>query len=150
MDINSNSAWSKGEIFSYLDQANTPCRIACIQKDGYPTICSLWFIHDNGVLWSASHKNSHIIKTLQRNPKVGFEVATNELPYHGVRGRANVELVDDSSGTVLGKVIDKYLQGGNKSLANWLLSRKQDEIAIKIKPISLNAWDFSARMDSAS
>ena len=43
---------------------------------------------------SATHKNSHIINVLRSNSKIGLEVATNEFPYHGVRGKANVELMD--------------------------------------------------------
>ena len=93
-------------------------------------------------------QNSHIVKTLRNNKKIGLEVATNEFPYHGVRGKANVELIDDSSGKVLSQVIDKYLQDGNKNLAEWLMSRKKDEYAIKIEPIVLNSWDFSARMSA--
>lgn len=147
MKIHNNSAWSKEAIFKYLDQANTPLRIACNEKDEYPIICSLWFIHEDGILWSATHKNSHIINVLRSNSKIGLEVATNEFPYHGVRGKANVELVDGSSGEILNKVIDKYLQGGNKELSNWLMSRKKDEYALKIEPTILNSWDFSARMD---
>jgi len=149
MKINADSAWSKEKIFSYLNRANTPIRISCHDNDGYPIVCSLWFIHDNGVLWSASHKNSYIIKTLRNNPKIGFEIATNEYPYHGVRGKADTMLFEDSKENVLEKAIDKYLQGSNKKLSTWLLSRKQDEYAIKICPISINSWDFSERMEHA-
>lgn len=146
MKIHSSSAWSREQIFAYLDQANTPLRISCNDNDGYPIICSLWYVHDNGSLWSASHKNSYLIKALKNNPKVGFEVATNEFPYHGVRGKATVTLLEDEQEGALEKVIDKYLQGSNKNLSNWLLSRKKDEYAIKISPVTLNSWDFSARM----
>ncbi|MBL1142132.1 MAG: hypothetical protein HND53_08905 [Proteobacteria bacterium] len=146
MKIHPNSSWSKDEIFNYLDQATTPIRISCTDDDGYPVICSLWFIHQDGVLWAASHRNSYIIKALKNNPKTGFEVATNEYPYHGVRGKADITLLEDSSVNILEKVITKYLQGSNKKLSNWLLSRKKDEYAIRICPISINAWDFSKRM----
>jgi nitroimidazol reductase NimA-like FMN-containing flavoprotein (pyridoxamine 5'-phosphate oxidase superfamily) len=147
MKVNRNSAWSKSEIFRYFDKAITPIRVSCIDTDGYPIICSLWFIHLDGVLWSASHKNAHIIKTLSNNTKVAFEVASNEYPYHGVRGKADVMLLKDDQDDILEKVIDKYLQGSNKELSSWLLSRKKDEYAIKISPITLNSWDFSQRMD---
>jgi nitroimidazol reductase NimA-like FMN-containing flavoprotein (pyridoxamine 5'-phosphate oxidase superfamily) len=147
MKIHRNSAWSQQEISNYLDQTNTPLRIACNDGDGYPIICSLWFVHQDGVLWAASHKNSHIIKTLLKNPKIGFEVATNEYPYHGVRGKANVELLENEAGSILEKVIAKYLQDSNQKLGTWLMSRKKDEYAIKISPLSLNSWDFSERME---
>ena len=146
MRVHSSSAWSKDEIFKYLDSADTPIRISCNDRDDYPVICSLWFIHQDGVLWAASHRNSHIIKTLGNNPRIGFEVATNEYPYHGVRGKANITLLEDNSTNILEKVIDKYLQGSNKKLSSWLVSRKKDEYAIKICPVSINSWDFSKRM----
>ncbi len=146
MKIHPSSSWSKDEIFNYLDRATTPIRVSCNDDDGYPVICSLWFFHQDGVLWAASHRSAHIIKLLRRNPKIGFEVATNEYPYHGVRGKADITLLEDISENILEKVIDKYLQGSNKKLSSWLLSRKKDEYAIKICPISLNSWDFSKRM----
>lgn len=147
MKIHPKSAWSKDKIFQYLDQTETPIRLSCLGADGYPMIASLWFVHKEGVLWAASHENSHIVKVLKNNPKVGFEVATNQYPYHGVRGKADVLLMDDRSENILDKVIDKYLQGGNKSLAAWLLSRKENECAIKISPVALSSWDFSGRME---
>ena len=44
--------------------------------------------------------------------------------------------------------VKQPVQGGNKGLSSWLMSRKKDEYAIKIEPTILNSWDFSARMDS--
>lgn len=146
MKIHADSCWSKQEIYQYLDHAKTPLRLSCVESDGHPVICSLWFKHDEGLLWAACHKNSHIIKCLKNNNKVAVEVAGNEIPYQGVRGKATVELIDDEHGNVLSLLIDKYLQGSNQPLANWLLSRKKNEYAIKITPIQLNAWDFSERM----
>lgn len=148
MKVHSKSAWSQDEILNYLNQAKTPIRISCAGDDGYPIICSLWFFHKDGVLWAASHKNSHIVKALRKSPKAAFEVATNDYPYRGVRGKANISLLDDSVENILEKVIDKYLQGGNKKLSNWLLSRKKDEFSIKISPVEINSWDFSGRMES--
>ncbi len=147
MKIHPSSAWSASEIESYLERADTPMRISVLGSDGYPLICSLWFVLRDGSLWAASHKNSHIVKVLEGNPKIGFEVATNEYPYHGVRGRAQVSLHEDSEENILEQLIDKYLQGTNQKLAAWLLSRKKDEYALKIVPIAINSWDFSDRME---
>lgn len=147
MKIHTNSAWSKEQIFNYLDTTITPMRISCVGSDGFPIICSLWFFHQEGTLWAASHEKSHLTKALKKNAKIGFEIATNDYPYHGVRGKANVTLIEDREVNILNKVIDKYLQGSNQKLANWLLSRQEDEYAIKINPISINSWDFSSRME---
>ena len=146
MNIHPQSAWSEAQIIDYLQQANTPLRIACLDNDDYPIVCSLWFTYKDGALWAATHKSAHIIKLLQKKPQVGFEIATNEFPYKGVRGKADVSLFADNDVNTLEDVIDKYLQGSNQGLADWLLSRKDDEFALKISPLTINAWDFSHRM----
>ncbi|MEH6445531.1 MAG: hypothetical protein V7784_16675 [Oceanospirillaceae bacterium] len=86
MKIKQNSAWSKDETFQYLDKTIIPIRVSCIDTDGHPIICSVWFIHLDGILWSASHKGVHIIKALANATKVAFEVANNKYPCHRVRG----------------------------------------------------------------
>lgn len=146
MKINQSSAWSYQEISEYLQQAKTPLRLSCLGSDGYPTICSLWFIFQDDHFWCASHRNAHIIKLLKQSSKVGFEVATNEYPYKGVRGKADIELLKDKSGDVLESLIKRYLGESNKELSDWLLSRREDEYAIKISPKCINSWDFSNRM----
>ncbi len=146
MKLNKRSAWSKDQVFAFLDNERIPMRLAVIGADSYPLVCSLWFIRDGEVLWAASHRNAHIITLLAANKKAGFEVATNSYPYKGVRGKADIELVEDRSVDVLDKLVARYLQGGNKKLASWLLSRKQEEYAIKIVPRLVTSWDFSHRM----
>ena len=87
MKVHSKSAWQEAQITAFLKEACIPLRIASPGTDGYPTICSLWFLYEDGALWSASHKNAYIVSQLQNDPNVGFEIATNEFPYRGVRGR---------------------------------------------------------------
>ncbi len=148
MNIHPSSAWSEQQITDYLTKTDTPIRLSCQTNDGYPVICSVWFDYRDGFIWAASHKNSHLIKSLKKHPKVGFEIANNEFPYHGIRGKGDISLIDDSEGQVLETLINKYLQGSNTQLAHWLLSRKADEYAIKIQPLSINSWDFSKRMQA--
>jgi nitroimidazol reductase NimA-like FMN-containing flavoprotein (pyridoxamine 5'-phosphate oxidase superfamily) len=149
MKISKKSTWTEGEIEVFLAAAKTPMRLAFNDRDGFPGVCSLWFYFDEGCFWAASHKNSHVIKMLKQSGKVSLEVATNEYPYKGVRGKANVELTTDGASAVLNRLIDRYLVDGNNKLADWLLSRVADEYVLKVTPHTLNAWDFSSRMDKS-
>lgn len=110
-------------------------------------ICSLWFTYSDGALWCASHKNSYVINQLHTNTKVSFEISTNEYPYRGVRGKANVELSTLNAKHVLSELISRYLDQGNSQLASWLMSRVDDEYILKITPSLINSWDFSDRME---
>lgn len=146
MKVLKKSAWSKQEIYDYLDHTKTPMRLACIDSHGYPVICSLWFIRSGEELWAASHQRSHLVQLLQENPKVGFEIATNTFPYKGVRGQANVELIENHKVDALEDLVARYLNDTNQALASWLLSRSDQEIAIRIRPGAISAWDYSSRM----
>lgn len=149
MKIHSKSAWQESQITEFLSTACIPLRIASPGTDGFPTICSLWFLYEDGALWSASHKNAYIISQLQNDHHVGFEVATNEFPYRGVRGRGTASLTSENAGALLQRLIDRYLQDSNRELADWLMSRSADELAIRITPHTINAWDFTHRMQQA-
>ena len=48
------------------------------------------------------------------------------------------------AGVVLPNLIDRYLAEKNQKLKNWLLSRVDQELAIRIEPTWLTSWIFSA------
>ena len=146
MKINSKSAWGESEIRAFLNVSTIPMRLAFLNKNDEPMICSLWFKFMDDSLWSASHENSYIVKQLKNNGKVSFEISTNEYPYKGVRGKALAELSKLDADNVLAGLIDKYLDERNSKLAAWLMSRSDSKYVLKRTPSLLNAWDFSSRM----
>lgn len=148
MKLNKKSQWQEDQITAFLETAGFPIRLSFLNQANEPKICSLWFQYSDGAIWSASHKNSFLIKQLQNNQTVAFEVSTNEYPYKGVRGTAEVALSMSNADKVLDSLIKKYLGNGNSSLATWLMSRSDDEFVIKMTPTKVNAWDFSDRMQS--
>ena len=147
MLINKKSQWNEAQIIDFLGNTISPVRLSFLSKKQEPQICSLWYLYDDGVIWAASHKNSFLIKQLKHNDKVAFEISSNDYPYTGVRGKADVELVQSNAEHVLDKLIARFLGNSNKELAEWLMSRAADEYAIKLTPTYVNAWDFSNRME---
>jgi hypothetical protein len=99
------------------------------------------------VIWCASHRNSFLINQLKRNSRISFEISSNEYPYKGVRGKAEVELSMNNAEKILNKLISKYLGSNNAKLSAWLMSRADDEYVINITPTLVNSWDFSDRME---
>lgn len=149
MKLNQKSQWDEDQIVAFLGSATVPIRLSFLNDKHEPLICSLWYRYEKGVIWCASHKNSFLVKQLKNNSKISFEVSTNDYPYKGVRGQANIALVKADADKVLGQLITKYLAGSNTSLSTWLMSRSDDEYVIKITPSSINAWDFSNRMQKS-
>jgi nitroimidazol reductase NimA-like FMN-containing flavoprotein (pyridoxamine 5'-phosphate oxidase superfamily) len=128
-----------------LYAARIPLRLSVAASRG-PLIVPLWFEWDGERFWCASHRDAALISALTRNAICAYDLSTNEMPYRGVRGRANVRCLPEQGGAVLERLIDRYLPDRNHPLATWLLSRRADEVAIEITPFWETCWDYSARM----
>ena len=64
---------SKEKIIKFLNEQETG-RICSIDKDGYPQIIPMNFVHTNDVIYMHSHTKGEKIENIKRNNKVGFEV----------------------------------------------------------------------------
>ena len=144
--IRSGSAWSAAEIRQYLAGADIPVRLACLATGGTPLLCSLWFLYDDDAIWCATSQSARVAVLLERDSRCAFEVAGDLMPYRGVRGQGVARLSRADGPAVLLRLIDRYLHSRESAFARWLISRQQDEVAIRIDPEWLTAWDFSARM----
>jgi nitroimidazol reductase NimA-like FMN-containing flavoprotein (pyridoxamine 5'-phosphate oxidase superfamily) len=91
--IAKSSQWQAQEIRAFLIDTTVPIRLACQDANGFPLVCSLWFCFFENYLWCVSHEKSHIVKLLQANNKVAFEIGVNAPPYRGVRGQGEVTLL---------------------------------------------------------
>ncbi|MDT8322133.1 MAG: hypothetical protein RQ826_16580 [Xanthomonadales bacterium] len=142
--------WSLEEIAGFLRASTFPLRLACTGKDGYPRVISLWYRYHQGALQCVSHQNSALVRLLRRDHRVGFEVSPNEPPYHGVRGQGDVGLQPLGNSDVLEALISRYLGGKESRVGRWLLSRKDEEVLLTIRPERWFTWDYRERMADVS
>ena len=144
--IRSTSVWSAAEIRRFLASAAVPVRLACLASGGAPLLCSLWFLHDEDAIWCATPRSARLATLLARDPHCAFEIAGDLMPYRGVRGQGTARLSRADGPAVLLRLIDRYLHTRESTFARWLIARQQDEVAVRIEPEWLTAWDFSARI----
>ena len=149
MDIALSGPWSRRQVDNWLASAEVPLRLACVGRDGFPRVVSVWYMYADGYLLCASHRDSQLVKLLRRSPKVGFEAAPNEPPYFGVRGQGMAEISGEGGAETLKQLIDHYLGGSNQSLAEWLMSRGDEEALIRIEVQRVFSWDYRKRMEAA-
>lgn len=146
MQISYKGPWDAEDVDKYLQNSLYPMRLACVGADGFPRVVAVWFRFVSGAFYCVSHRNSALVKLLRTNSRVGFEVSPNEPPYCGVRGQATTTLDDLATDPTLDKLLDRYLGGANSQLGNWLLSRRDQEILIKVQPHRIFSWDYRERM----
>ena len=141
--------WKHAEVGKFLGESTWPLRLACVGNDGFPRVVSLWYRYDGAAFFCVTHRESKLTALLRNNSKVGFEVSPNEPPYHGVRGQGLVSLHDDGGADMLRSHLDHYLGGTRSSLAQWLLSRAEDELLVRVEITRMFSWDYRQRMAGA-
>ena len=139
--------WTPNQIEAFLQQAVYPMRLACVATDGYPRVVSRWFRYEQDMLYCVSHRESSLVALLRRNERVGFEIAPNEPPYHGVRGQGTATLQALGDDDTLRVLLQRFLGGVDSKLARWLLSRSDEEMLISIQPQRWFSWDYRERME---
>jgi len=138
--------WSVDEIGTYLAGAVIPVRLSAISPAGWPVVLSLWFLYADGAFHCASRSHARIVALLEANPRCGFEVAGETLPYFGVRGQGVATLDRKNGKAVLERLADRYLGAGDTPFRRRLMQGARDEVALIIRPTRMMSWDYRKRM----
>jgi hypothetical protein len=96
--LSRHSAWSSERVETFLREYRAPLRLAVKAASDYPMICSLWFRYRDGRLLCATKADATVARRLRADPRCGFELAPNEPPYFGVRGRGRASIASGSAG----------------------------------------------------
>ncbi|WP_418281051.1 pyridoxamine 5'-phosphate oxidase family protein [Halorubrum sp. DTA98] len=146
MDI--TGQWDRDRVDEFLDDARIPVRVSCRTPADEPWIVSLWFAWD-GAIHCATGANADVVRFLEHDDRVAFEVSTNDPPYKGVRGRGPATVSIDEEKRLLRSLLDRYLGGTDSGLADRLLRSEREEVHVRIEPDRLHSWDYTKRMPSS-
>ena len=138
--------WNESEIESFLHEARIPIRVAVPRADGGLLVVSVWYAFEGRALWCATARESLLARLIREQRRCGFEVAGDQPPYRGVRGHGAVSVVPERGDEMLRRLADRYLGQEYARFTEWLLTRNEVEVAIRIEPTVLTSWDYAARM----
>lgn len=137
--------WDASHVVEFLDATVIPIRIASAGRTS-PLVQSLWYLHDDDALWCCTRADAVLTRRLTSDPRCGFEVSGDLPPYRGVRGTAKAEILPDRAPDMLPRLIQRYLGDTPGPLAEWLLSRLDREVAIRLHSLRVTSFDFTQRM----
>lgn len=146
--LSARSAWPIERVEEFLATYRAPLRLAVQAESGFPLLCSLWFIYEGERLLCATQRDAAVVRNLERDARCGFELAPNEPPYFGVRGRGLASIETDGADVLLGRLIERYLGEEETKLGSWLLGRAEQEVVVSIELAWITSWDYSDRMGS--
>ena len=139
-------SWTGRQLEQFLSNTLIPLRIAVTSLNG-PLIVPLWFEYSAGKFLSCSPTHSLLVRSLSQHPQVAFDVSTNDIPYHGVRGRGSASCTHAPDNNTLVRLLTRYTGGTDNTLAKRLLNRSEPETLIQLDVDWCTSWDFGPRMD---
>ena len=138
--------WTEAEAGEFLRETTVPIRLATHRPDGSLWLVALWYRYREGSFECATWANADVVRYLENDAGVAFDVSTNHPPYRGVRGNGTASLSDDDGKAVLRDLIERYLGGTDSPLAAWLLDDDREEVCIRVEPAAVHSWDYTERM----
>ena len=135
--------WDASQVEAFLASTVIPIRLASAGRTS-PLVQSLWYLYDEGALWCCTRADAVLTRRLTSDARCGFEVSGDLPPYRGVRGTAKAEILPERAADMLPRLIQRY--DAPESLADWLLSRLDREVAIHLHSLRVTSFDFTQRM----
>ena len=142
------AALTESEINDFLFSGKMNLFFGTIDEKNHPNIHPVWYIYENKKFYIATEKNSKKIKNIKQNKSVYFAIASEEIPFKGVRGKGVAKIIGDTefNGKIVKKIISKYLGDFENHLAKEIVEEIKNgtEIVIEISPKYLSTTNFES------
>jgi general stress protein 26 len=141
---------TEAEVEKFLE-SKLNIQLATVDEEGYPNVQPVWFIYENGRLYTGTQKTTKKVQNIRKNPdKIYFSIDDENFPYKGVKGRGAATISEDVQRNlqIIEKINLKYLGTQEHPLAKMLVDNARNgiEVVIEITPKFFSAWDFSKGM----
>ena len=138
---------TEAEVEKFLE-SKLNIQLATIDDEGYPNVQPVWFLYENGRLYTGTQKATKKVQNIRKNPdKIYFSIDDENFPYKGVKGRGSAAISEDVQRNlqVVEKINLKYLGTQEHPLAKMMADNTKNgtEVVIEIPPKIFYAWDFS-------
>ena len=80
------------EVDEFLRETGLLMDIATLDNDGWPAVCPIWYIYEEGTIWFTPRQHSEWLGNIRRDARVALCIDETAVPYRKVivQGRANV------------------------------------------------------------
>ena len=134
------------QVKEFLSNSKLNLQLGTIDEKGEPNIHPIWYLFENEKLYVMTPKKSKKAGNALRQKLVYYSIDDETFPYKGVKGKADVKLLEgtDSNIKIAEKIITKHMGNLENDLARWILNeiRQRNEAVLEINPRFYSAWSF--------
>ena len=143
--------WGLETATRFILETPIPLRLGCRTPRDRPWIVTLWTTvacsieaGDSFQLLCATAADSRVLRYLEADPQVAFDLSTNSRPYRGVRGWGRAHIAPDVDKSLLRGMLLRYTGGVDGPLARRLLDERREECRIEVAVAHLHSWEHGA------
>ena len=140
-------ALTQSELDKLLSEPHM-MRLSFLDKEGWPMVHPVWFLWEDGKLWTTVGTESVKARCLRKDRRAYFTIDTleNDRPL-GVRGRAHVRVHpggDERAMRLTRSSLRKYMGSEEGELATMLIDsvRSGETCAVELEPLKLASWSY--------
>jgi PPOX class probable F420-dependent enzyme len=110
-------------------------RLATVGADGYPQVTPVWFVHENGRLFTSTEKERIKARNIARDPRVGASIDADH-PYRGISIKGIARLHEGDIRARVRQIAARYAPPAElDALVTWLFKGRR--VVIEIAPVSV-------------
>ncbi len=83
---------TEAEVAGFLNEPGLLMDIATLDSDGWPAVCPIWYVFEDGKIWFTPRQHSEWLANIRRDSRVALCIDEITIPYRKVivQGRATV------------------------------------------------------------
>lgn len=142
------SALTKSQIIEFLSAGKMNLCLGTIDEKNHPNIHPVWYVYENERLYIATETRSKKIQNIKQNEVVYFAIASEKIPFIGVRGKGDPKILEDKNknSDIAKKLIVKYLGNFENKMSKEIIEEMKngDEVVVEITPKYFSTTNFES------
>ena len=141
------SELSESQVNEFLTQSKLNLLLGTVDEKNEPNVHPVWYLYENEKLYVETGKATKKAQNVRNKNTAYFCIDDEQIPYKGVRGKANVKIIDEVSQmlSIAEKIMIKYTGDLENKVAKVLLDgvKNGSSVILELEPKYFATWDHS-------
>jgi PPOX class probable F420-dependent enzyme len=111
-------------------------RLATISSDGFPHVTPVWYVYEDGRIFTSTEKDRVKFRNIARDNKIGASIDWEPRPYRGLSIKGIAHVHEQQIKDRIRQISGRYVPADEvDDIVDWLL--KGPRVVLQIEPVSV-------------